>query len=507
MGTAYNVESSQFVESALRIQTEHKTGQYTKYLDSAQYFCDYYPINTVFSRTDIGTKATYDEIGPDSPIRYNHIKNYPLYINNKLVPNINYEDGLLDTDIEISDITFLPNTLIPKPGDFIKLKFPNSPALLFIVTEFKNVTIQSNNFYQASAILRFIGDDNIKIDAQVIENYTCIFENIGTQDNCIIRDDVLLKASSIKKSFDDLSGFYHDMYYDKEIGTYAYNDEFDLPHITSQPPKVDLDMPYDMGWNNVVHNFFSDGSFSPARQIEKESAHTYYDVYLIKFIKDSDIFFDPHSSASSAAISYDDFNPPTFDLIFRQSLWYAVLKNDITLLKDYMYYYTHDITKMTSTLLTHRKPNPTGFTLINTINSNTSQMDNYLSNVLIDFIKHGKPEVKVIDSNILDTNIGNTNIVNLTPIQYGNTEALTSNAVPELPIENDSVLPDDQYDDINYTNTFDFIYNYMTNRANNIDYKLIFNELMQNSVKSYWFTPLVLYIMKQQYNLIMHRSI
>ena len=503
MGTVYNVESNQFIENAIQLQTERKTGQYSKYLNAIQYFCEYFSINKAHSRTDIGTGATYNEIGPDSPIRYNRINNFPLYIKGELIPNITYEDGLADTDIELSDIAFPPNTIIPKPGDFIRVQFPHSPVLLFIVNEYKNVTIQSNNFYQATAALRLIDKDCYKIDKQVIEKYNCIFDNIGTQDNCIIRDDLFEKSEIIKKSIEELSGFYHDMYYDKTIGTFVYNDLLDVSYNMAQPAIITKEFPYESTWYNTVQNFFGDGQHKEYKNPDNDESHVYYDVYLIKFIKDSDIFFDNKSSMNSSAIAYDDFNPPNFDLVFRQSLWYAILKKSILSLNDYMYYFNHTITKMTSALLTQRKSNPTGFTLINTVKSNIDAMESYISNTLIDFIKHGKPEMPV-PTQTLDVGIENTNLINIIPLMQNTGNELVSDAFPDNN-NTTSINIDSGYDDPKYNNTFDFIYNYMTDGSNEIDYNLLFSELMNNSLKSYWLVPLVLYIMKQQYNLIVHR--
>ena len=190
MAHIFNAEKSQFIQSAIDIYGKNKVGQYSKYLDSQPTFVTYYSVNQAMSRTDIGLGQAYDELGPSSPLRYNKITELPLYKIPTLQPQGNYEDGTYDVDIDLSDVTVLPNTVIPKPYDFFCIALPNSKKLLFRVNAFRHTTIQSNDFYMLSADLRHSGDNCCdEIEKLVVESYHCVFENIGTQDNCFIKLD------------------------------------------------------------------------------------------------------------------------------------------------------------------------------------------------------------------------------------------------------------------------------------------------------------------------------
>ena len=117
MATVFNTEKSQFMQSAANILAQNKTSQYTKYLDSNPIMVTYYSVNEVMSRMDIGTGQIYDELGPQSPFRYNKILNFPVYNIGTIQPSQTFEDGHFDADIDISDIVILPNT--PEENAFL----------------------------------------------------------------------------------------------------------------------------------------------------------------------------------------------------------------------------------------------------------------------------------------------------------------------------------------------------------------------------------------------------
>ena len=140
--------------------------------------------------------------------------------------------------------------------DLILIKLPNSVEMLFRINTIRYNTIQSNDFYMLSADLRHSGDNCCnEIEKLVVESYHCVFENIGTQDNCFIKLDDEDEAEELKVTIDLLSTMYHDLFYDRDIGDYLYFKQFPVPY-----------------------NYF-------------DMRHCYYDIFLAKFINDSMLFF------------------------------------------------------------------------------------------------------------------------------------------------------------------------------------------------------------------------
>ena len=227
MARVFSSEKSQFITRATEIYNSNRIGQYSKYLDSNPLFITYYSLNVTMSTADVGLNNIYDELGPKSPLRFNKITEFPVYKVQLLQPQGTYEDGNYDVELDISDITILPNTIIPRPYDFFCIDLPNCKKLLYRVNNFRHNTIQSNDFYMLDADLRHSGDDCCDaIEKQVVETYHCVFENIGTQDNCFIKLDDEDKANETLETIETLSSMYHDLFYNEQVGDYLFYSDY-----------------------------------------------------------------------------------------------------------------------------------------------------------------------------------------------------------------------------------------------------------------------------------------
>ena len=314
MAKIISAEKSPFMNKAAEIYSKQKTSQFSKYLQKNPVFVTYYAINQQLSRADTGTGSVKEQIGTSSPIRYNEIKEFPVYNLSDMKPDIqNDETEGLDINMDLSGIVILPNTITPCPDDFLYVKMPGmSYGVLLRVTEFEFNSIQSNDYYTINCELRATDTKSgysqtyIQLQKQVVEKYSCIFENIGTEDKCLIQDTELAKANSTLELINLLKDSFYDTYYDRDIGTFVYRD-------------------FSSGVNPIY----------------------YYDLYLIKFIIDSKIY-DDVSGERCVTLSLDDVLPINFGNLYRRSLWYAILQKDVTYLSRYSYYTEGSISKVTS---------------------------------------------------------------------------------------------------------------------------------------------------------------
>ena len=314
MAKIISAEKSPFMNKAAEIYSKQKTSQFSKYLQKNPVFVTYYAINQQLSRADTGTGSVKEQIGTSSPIRYNEIKEFPVYNLSDMKPDIqNDETEGLDINMDLSGIVILPNTITPCPDDFLYVKMPGmSYGVLLRVTEFEFNSIQSNDYYTINCELRATDTKSgysqtyIQLQKQVVEKYSCIFENIGTEDKCLIQDTELAKANSTLELINLLKDSFYDSYYDRDIGTFVYRD-------------------FSSGVNPIY----------------------YYDLYLIKFIIDSKIY-DDVSGERCVTLSLDDVLPINFGNLYRRSLWYAILQKDVTYLSRYSYYTEGSISKVTS---------------------------------------------------------------------------------------------------------------------------------------------------------------
>ena len=119
MAQLISVEKSKYINQNIDIYSKNKIGQYSKFLNKNPVFITYYHINKQMSRTDVGTGGIESELGTNSPIRFNKILNFPIYNLPSLTPDIVFDETGYDIELDLTDITILPNTVKPTPGDYL----------------------------------------------------------------------------------------------------------------------------------------------------------------------------------------------------------------------------------------------------------------------------------------------------------------------------------------------------------------------------------------------------
>lgn len=316
MAKILSVETSPYYEKQIEIYAKNKVGQFSKFLDKTPTFVEYYHINRVLSKADVGSQSVKAEVGFNSPIRYNKIKEFPLYGLSDLKPDLNYDENGLDMDLDLSGLIILPGTIHPIPGDFFYFKFPGMDVgILWRVTRKDFNTVQSNDYYQIDAEIYATAKPTEKassynqLQKQVVEEYTCIFENIGTNDACIVKNDQYTQAQYLGTYITNLMNNYYEVFYNPDVGTF-----------------VGLGM-----WN--------------------ETPTYLYDMYLIRFMKEVDLWEVGDGTSRVVALTYDDIPPVNFDSQYRKSLWYALQKKSASMMAPYEYYYTYECIKKCSPLL------------------------------------------------------------------------------------------------------------------------------------------------------------
>lgn len=488
MALVLSSEKSHFINKLTETYLNNKLGQYSKYLDTTPTFVTYYAINQARSRADVGSGMVYELIAEQSPIRYNKILEFPVYKMSQLIPNGAFEDGNYNVELEISDITVLPKTIRPRGDDFVLIEMPNSPKLLFRVTNFKMNTIQSNDFYMFDADLYAVGDDTLKIEDQVVETYKCIFENIGTQNNCFVTSETLTSANSLLDTLNTLTDMYHHLYYYENHNIYAFIDYiYDDTSFTDPDPN----------WNQYAYIFSGDYTINPCKlRCPPSKDITHYDIYLVKFIMDSGIFFNADDNSTTSIVTYDDFEPPRFDFIFNQTIWKALIRKDTTLLNKYMYYFNNGINKYTS-IIKNNFPNGIDNTLVPLDKevAGNRYFDPYLLSMLAD----GKQDT----SNQKDKNNQDIDIVNLQPLLNGGQELSLKDHI-DINLyeynEKEKTPEDDMDPDTLYV--YNMIYNFINGLDFNVDGKLLIRYFNSPSLWKFRYHLIVIYILKKKYESI-----
>lgn len=510
---------SDFVKEVTKKFTDNRVSQFSKYLDTDVTFVTYYPVNLAKSRADLGTDSVMDILGPQSPIRYNKIQGFPIFIKGGLDPSRSFEDGVVNNELELNDITILPFTVVPKEFDHIFIQLPNMVPILLRVNEVRNMTIQSNDFYSVSAHVITFGDNTLNsLEMLVVERYHCVYENIGTQNSCFILEDKYDEAASLNEAIEEMKNIYNSLYFRPDINSYVFNTSFyDDPMLVD--PTTDYrqrDLPWRF-WGApgelLTDSFLMSNKFrrryrvfavDPMASINVNiNSRTVYDLYLTKFIKDSMIFFGGDNYDVTSAIVYEDLIPLTFEADFKRTIWHAVLTKNPNLLMESPYFLIGSIRKEMSSIVLKKYPVPSSICLLTKIkNRCLCGMEEYFSHELLYDIKHGRNsdgsncECKC-EPNADMSYISTTDVIN-NPTRDFNQPTISAKPYTLEEVKTDESEETEADKVVHALN--DIIYNYFNDIQSDIDTDQLMAWLIEPSFLMYEYFPIIIYILKKRFN-------
>ena len=227
--------------------------------------------------------------------------------------------------------------------------------MLFRVTEFQYNSIQSNDFYTVNLELRYIGDDLYHIiEPQVVEKYNCIFENIGTQDKCLIKVEDVNKILDLEAAILELKKLFIDLYYNEDCGIIGIKtSQKDLCSCCDTEYSTATGLPItNKGYSyyhflNANTNLWAQATDGYVVNDETNGFSMVYDLYSIRFLNESKIFDGGIYSDYKYQI-YDDRLPANFDMMYRKTLFYAIMTKSLRYLSPHLFSYEQDISKSTS---------------------------------------------------------------------------------------------------------------------------------------------------------------
>lgn len=223
MGKILNTVYHESVEKVTELYNDLVNNPFYTLNDKKPTICTYYNINKDYSSLDSGSKLYMDNIGSESPLRYNRIYDFIIYGFNKIEINNDNGDFGLETDKIEGDCYILPNLIVPTEGDYFEVSHIKDSTWLFIVKDVQQDTLQNgSNAYKVSYRLEY--EDNIDIQDRIVYNFRMIDYKDGTNISKIIR----CEDFDIAKLMDDkavmLKQYYQDLFYNDKVQTFIYLD-------------------------------------------------------------------------------------------------------------------------------------------------------------------------------------------------------------------------------------------------------------------------------------------
>ena len=177
--------------------------QVARFLDKSPTYVTYYHISDIESTVDLGFSNIDGLLGDESPLRFNEIKDFPVYGLDPVQLRLEDMDQGLDTSYE-GELLILPNTIKPTPNDFFTINYM-SKDFIFMVTGVDYDTVKSNNYYKIDFSVKDIDYEVLeKLKMQVTDKYSCINTNIGTDDKAIIQSDLHIALKQVKEVYNNI---------------------------------------------------------------------------------------------------------------------------------------------------------------------------------------------------------------------------------------------------------------------------------------------------------------
>lgn len=210
--------ANDMVNSSTELLANVLNSKFTTYLqgNGTPTFVTYYHVDETLTTTDTGNYTIDQMLGPNSPLRYNRIEQFPIYGLKDLIPSMDeLEGGLYDLNVE-TDVVILPNTIKPSGYDFFTYTYLDC-ILLFLVHSFEFTSIKNNDYYKLNVSLRDVNNDfYIKsLEDQTVRGYITKLDNIGSEDKCIIEDKICVEIDAVEKTKNHLIDYYINNFYEE----------------------------------------------------------------------------------------------------------------------------------------------------------------------------------------------------------------------------------------------------------------------------------------------------
>lgn len=222
---AFFIDEQKIVENNIFKYEERLNSPISRFLDKPPTFVTYYHINVDETTVDDGFKDLESLIGGRSPLRFQKIENFPIYGLEPVILQLQDQDEGLDGEYQ-GESVILANTVKPLQNDFFMIKHVND-SYIFRITEVGYDSIRPDNYYKIDYRLEWYDDTKVQeLNKQVTEKYTCILQNIGTENNCLIKEEYKDLLDKIDAMYDDIAKTYVTIFYNKRYNCFlGDNDE------------------------------------------------------------------------------------------------------------------------------------------------------------------------------------------------------------------------------------------------------------------------------------------
>ena len=185
---------------------------------------NYFSTNLEQTTLDQGIKTEYEQVGENSPFKYNLIKDFYLYggLDHIQVDlDLNDTTGLEAAPI-ISRSTILPNIgMVPAVGDHFEITYMNNSYIFEVITVNTDKLENQSNMYEIEYELTDKTNENLM--KQVANTFIMNIDNLGTSLRVIIKEDAYNLIEVIDQVTTSLKNYFINIFFSPRVETFVYD--------------------------------------------------------------------------------------------------------------------------------------------------------------------------------------------------------------------------------------------------------------------------------------------
>ena len=217
----YLLDEKKMINDNIFLYEERLNSQLSRFLEKSPTFVTYYHINDNESTVDLGFQNIERILGPNSPVIFNEIKDFPICGIDQIILSLSDELQGVDSSYE-GEAIVLPNTITPYPNDMFTVNYLDQ-TYLFMVTEVAYDTIKSNNYYKITFTVKSMDQTHIDyLSNQTNDKFHCILDNIGTKEKAIIRSDDLDQLILLNEIYKNIAEYFKLLFFNAKYNSFLF---------------------------------------------------------------------------------------------------------------------------------------------------------------------------------------------------------------------------------------------------------------------------------------------
>lgn len=208
------INEQRMIEENILLYENRLKSPIRRFIDKSFVPVRYWHLKTKDTTVDKGYGDVAEILGKDSPMKFQLIENLPLYGLEQMILQLQNQDQGLDSSFE-SEATIMEGTIRPLENDYFMIPHLKD-AYIFRVTSVDYDMIASEQSYRISFVLEYIDNEKVEdLKNQTKSEFTCVMENIGTDERCIIEKSDGELLGKIDKMYNNIVSTYLTFYYNE----------------------------------------------------------------------------------------------------------------------------------------------------------------------------------------------------------------------------------------------------------------------------------------------------